>query len=97
MEVLALPRRCGKTTSLIRRCHHLEGILVCSNRRNEQQVLKDAAELGIKIQTSTFQKLFHGDLKGKKRPLLIDNAEFAFERFGNVRAISVTPELRPES
>jgi hypothetical protein len=94
MEVIALPRGCGKTHSLIRRCHHLGGILVCSHRIFADYAKSEAKKMGITIETSSFRDLITGKLRGHKKPLLIDNAEFFFQLFGSkIAAISVTPEL----
>ncbi len=94
MEVLSLPRRAGKTSTLLRRCYEHDGIIVCSTGERAKEIEKMAKDAGMnmRIETSTFRKFIAGELRGHAKPVFIDDAEFLCNHFSdNIRGITVTP------
>jgi len=93
MKVIALPRRGGKTTELIKLAAAKEGVyIVCSSHRDCVQIAEQAERMGLNILFPiTFAEFLGGHYRSINiKAFLIDNVDLFLQGLTSVHIAAVT-------
>jgi hypothetical protein len=77
MNILSMPRRAGKTQTMIALCAAQGGYIICRNRREAARIFSQAESMGLKINMPiTFSEFANKQYYGKGiRKFMIDDVD----------------------
>ncbi len=92
MRLIIRPRRCGKTTTLIKLCAKNGGYIVCHSKEESIRIFQQANDMKRKIPLPIsydefYRKQYYGRGVGKFH---IDNAEMLLQYISDVPIESIT-------